>query len=124
MQALVKDPIDLHLGKRLEALRLAQGKSLQSVANELDITYQQVRKYENGENRISASTLYRLARVLNVQPSFFFEGMEGEPAPNGEADSQEVLEPAYEDLLNRIKDGEVRDALRHLFLRMAKLNSL
>lgn len=123
MQALIKDPVDLHLGKRLETLRLAQGKTLQAIANELNITYQQIRKYENGENRISASTLYRLARALDVQPSFFFEGMDAVREPDVAVNSQPPLEPAYEELLDRVRDGEVREALRHLFVRMAKLGS-
>ncbi|HKO07497.1 MAG TPA: helix-turn-helix transcriptional regulator [Alphaproteobacteria bacterium] len=45
------------------------------------ITFQQVQKYENRKNRISASELYRFASVLGVPVSFFFEGVE--PKPHG-----------------------------------------
>ncbi|WP_062118103.1 helix-turn-helix domain-containing protein [Aureimonas sp. AU40] len=117
------DPIDIHLGKRIERRRLDQGRSLQSVAEDLGITYQQVRKYENGENRVSASTLYRLATALDVPTSFFFEGMEGEPLDEGNPEKEAVLEPAVEDMLSRIRDPEIRRAIRHLFVRMANLRS-
>ena len=45
-----------------------------ALAEPLRLTYQQVQKYETGRNRISASTLWEIARALDVAPDFFFQG--------------------------------------------------
>lgn len=49
------------------------------VANALGVTFQQVQKYERGTNRVGASRLYDLSRILGVQVQFFFEGLENQP---------------------------------------------
>ena len=56
--------------------RKLMGLSQESLARNIGITFQQVQKYERGINRMSASRLFDLARVLQVPISFFFEGME------------------------------------------------
>ena len=43
----------------------------------LGLTFQQVQKYEKGLNRIGAGRLYHIACILEVEPSFFFEGLPG-----------------------------------------------
>ena len=48
------------------------------VANALGVTFQQVRKYERGTNRVGASRLYDLSRILNVPVQIFFEGLENQ----------------------------------------------
>ena len=56
------------------------GLTLQQVAGMLGITYQQAHKYETGINRISVGRLHALARALEVEPAYFYEGMgSGEP---------------------------------------------
>ena len=50
------------------------GMSQERLGEMLGLTFQQVQKYEKGANRIGASRLQQLARVLDVPPSFFFEG--------------------------------------------------
>ncbi len=67
-------PIDVHVGRRVRQRRTLLGMSQTQVADQLGITFQQFQKYENGANRISASRLYQTARVLDVPPSFFFDG--------------------------------------------------
>ena len=49
------------------------------VANALGVTFQQVQKYERGTNRVGASRLYDLSRILSVPVQFFFEGLENQP---------------------------------------------
>ena len=49
--------IDLHVGKRLRLRRTLLGLSQEQLGSELNITFQQVQKYERGANRISASRL-------------------------------------------------------------------
>jgi len=69
------DPIDLHVGQRLKARRVGLRISQSDIGKALDVTFQQVQKYENGANRIGASNLYKLAQALNVDVSYFFEDM-------------------------------------------------
>ncbi|MDD9912657.1 MAG: helix-turn-helix transcriptional regulator [Alphaproteobacteria bacterium] len=66
-------PIDIHVGKRLKQQRLLQGISQESLAKQLGITFQQIQKYENATNRISASKLYQLSQVLEVPIQYFFD---------------------------------------------------
>lgn len=46
------------------------------VAKELNLSFQQIQKYEIGSNRIAASRLYELSRILDVPTSYFFEGLD------------------------------------------------
>lgn len=66
-------PIDVHVGKRLQQRRALLGMSQTVLGKALGITFQQIQKYERGANRLGASKLYELARVLRVPVSFFFE---------------------------------------------------
>lgn len=66
-------PIDVHVGKRLRLRRLALGYSQQTLAKMMDLTFQQIQKYEKGTNRISASRLYEVSLVLRTSPNFFFK---------------------------------------------------
>jgi transcriptional regulator with XRE-family HTH domain len=59
-------PIDRLVGSRVRLFRTAQGLSQTSLAQDLGITFQQVQKYENGTNRISASRLFDISRLLGV----------------------------------------------------------
>jgi transcriptional regulator with XRE-family HTH domain len=54
------------------------GYSQEKLANALGLTFQQIQKYERGANRISASKLYELSRILSVPVTYFFEGVESE----------------------------------------------
>lgn len=49
--------------------------SQERLADALELTFQQVQKYERGANRVSASKLYEVSRALRVSPSYFFEGL-------------------------------------------------
>ena len=71
------DPIDKHVGQRVRERRLQAGLSQLALAGQLGVSFQQLQKYETGRNRISASTLYRLAQLLGVGPAYFFEGYAG-----------------------------------------------
>ena len=70
----VPNPIDRHVGARVRMRRLMVGLSQTKLGESLDVTFQQIQKYEKGANRIGASRLQQLARVLDVTPAFFFEG--------------------------------------------------
>jgi transcriptional regulator with XRE-family HTH domain len=80
-------PIDVHVGSRVRLRRTLLGMSQEKLGEALGLTFQQVQKYERGVNRIGASRLFDLARVLDVPVSFFFDDMPdamgGNPAVNG-----------------------------------------
>ncbi len=69
------DPVDVHVGTRLRLRRTLIGMSQEQLAAALNITFQQVQKYERGTNRISASRLFQASRALGVAVAWFFEEM-------------------------------------------------
>ncbi len=76
------DPIDIHVGSRLRLRRTILRMSQEKLAAELGLTFQQVQKYERAANRISASRLYQLCRILGVRVGFFYEGLQARHAAN------------------------------------------
>lgn len=124
------NPIDRHVGARVRMRRLMVGLSQSKLAESLSVTFQQVQKYEKGANRIGASRLQQLARVLDVPPSFFFEGAPGAKPP-GEGFNEDVGNAYVVDFLstseglqlNRafsaIKDARVRKSVIELVERIA-----
>jgi transcriptional regulator with XRE-family HTH domain len=64
------DQIDKHVGNRVRMQRMVLGITQERLAAGLGITFQQVQKYEKGTNRISASRLQAIARILKVSPAF------------------------------------------------------
>jgi transcriptional regulator with XRE-family HTH domain len=68
-------PIDIHVGTRIRLRRTLLGMSQERLGDALGLTFQQVQKYERGVNRVGASRLFDLSRVLDVPISFFFDDM-------------------------------------------------
>jgi transcriptional regulator with XRE-family HTH domain len=62
--------------------RMLVGMSQDKLGESLDLTFQQVQKYEKGSNRISASRLYDLSRILEVPVQFFFDDLPGSATAN------------------------------------------
>ncbi len=69
--------IDRHVGSRVRMRRMMLAMSQEKLGDALDLTFQQVQKYEKGTNRIGASRLQQISHILQVPVEFFFEG-----APN------------------------------------------
>lgn len=69
------NPIDVHVGARVRLRRTLLGMSQEKLGEALGLTFQQVQKYERGANRIGASRLYDLSRVLDVPIAYFYEDM-------------------------------------------------
>ncbi len=67
--------IDTRIGQQLRQARLSKGMSQDSLGRALGISFQQVQKYEKGSNRIGASRLWDISRVLDLPIDFFFEGL-------------------------------------------------
>ena len=67
--------VDMHVGKRVRLRRTLLGMSQEQLGSELNITFQQVQKYERGANRISASRLWDIGQILDVPINYFFDDM-------------------------------------------------
>ena len=88
------NPIDVHVGSRVRLRRTMLGISQEKLGEHLGITFQQIQKYEKGANRIGASRLQEIARVLNTPVSFFFEDSPGTAAAAqgfGEGESSDYV---------------------------------
>jgi transcriptional regulator with XRE-family HTH domain len=81
------NPIDVHVGSRVRLRRTLLGMSQEKLGDAIGLTFQQVQKYERGANRVGASRLYDLSRVLDVPVSFFFEEL-GDATPASGASEQ------------------------------------
>ena len=73
-------PVDVHVGLRLRQRRWAKGLTQQQLAERVGVRFQQIQKYETGENRVSASRLWEIATVLEVPVGYFFEGLDHMPS--------------------------------------------
>lgn len=69
---------DKIVGSQIRFRRISLGLSQQAVSEIMGLTFQQLQKYEHGTNRVSASRLYQLARILHVPVTFFFEPVDAE----------------------------------------------
>ena len=74
------NPIDVHVGNRIRLRRTLLGLSQEKLASLLGLTFQQVQKYERGVNRVGASRLWDIGKVLEVPISFFYEDMDNDVA--------------------------------------------
>lgn len=79
MSRKTPNPIDVHVGTRVRARRVLVGMSQEKLGEQLGITFQQVQKYEKGTNRIGASRLFRIAQILGVPVSYFYDEMPQDP---------------------------------------------
>jgi transcriptional regulator with XRE-family HTH domain len=77
----IPNPTDVHVGARVRLRRNMLGLSQEKLGELIGLTYQQVQKYEHGANRIGASRLHELSRVLDVSVSFFFDDTDPVRAP-------------------------------------------
>jgi transcriptional regulator with XRE-family HTH domain len=100
-------PVDIHVGRKLKQIRTLRHYSQTDVARKLNLSFQQIQKYEIGSNRIAASRLFELARILEVQPSYFFEGFSDDEAPSKEKDPSLQIVSA----LAAIKDDAVKSRI-------------
>ncbi len=76
IQEDVLNVIDEYIGSRIRVRRNLLGLSQDQLAKALHISFQQVQKYEKGNNRIAGSRIWQLARTLNIPVSYFFDGIE------------------------------------------------
>ena len=111
------NPVDVHVGGRLRLRRLLLGMSQEELSESLSLTFQQVQKYEKGTNRIGASRLFELARVLGVNVQYFFEELP--ELESLEANSMpEFVEPIGASYLVEFLNSRESVELNRAFLRI------
>src|ERR1700733_5244239 len=86
------DPVDVHVGKRLRQARLLSGLSQEELGDGIGVSFQAVQKYEQGENRLSASRLFRAAKLLGQTVAYFFEELEGQATTGATSFSREEID--------------------------------
>jgi transcriptional regulator with XRE-family HTH domain len=113
------DPIDVEVGLALRRLRRNAGLSQTDLGESLGVSFQQIQKYERGSNRISASTLVKIARFLGVSPSELLPHEDAPPTPQIVA--QNMMVRGAEELLEsycQIPEASQRRAVLHLVRTM------
>lgn len=112
-------PIDIILGRRIADARIAAGLSQGEIGEALGVTFQQIQKYEIGQNRISAASLIRIALHLHLPPAAFLDGFEPEgerplPPPPITRDQRALL-----DDFRVLTSPEIKEGLRRLIRTLA-----
>lgn len=108
--------IDKHVGERIRLRRTELGLTQEQLAEALDVSYQQIQKYETGANRISAGRILEIARKLGVDIGFFFEDLpdDGQPGQVLEHGGRQRSAIELVRKFAQIKDPEVRAAIAGL----------
>jgi transcriptional regulator with XRE-family HTH domain len=105
------NPIDVQVGSRVRLRRNMLGLSQEKLGEAIGLTFQQVQKYERGANRIGASRLHELSRVMDVPVSFFFDDVDPVRAPAIPGGFAEPPAEAFDsDPLRRRETVELVDA--------------
>ena len=81
----MEDNFNKHLGNKLKLRRLALGLTQTKVAKAINVTFQQIQKYEKGTNGVSSSRLLQLANFLKVPITYFYEDYMDYKAENSES---------------------------------------
>jgi len=116
------DMVDKHVGNRIRERRRELHISQQDISHILGVSYQQLQKYENGNNRISAGRMFLLAHILKVEVGYFYQGLPPSEElfkdkmndldfvmPEIESLQATSLRQALTDLVHAIRDSEQKD---------------
>jgi transcriptional regulator with XRE-family HTH domain len=86
------NPVDRHVGLRIRLRRKEVGISQERLAESIGLTFQQIQKYERAANRVSASKLWEMSRVLDTNIGYFYEGLADSPAPVGQDKPRDTVQ--------------------------------
>ena len=119
------DATDTSVGEKIRSQRLLRNLSQTELGKKVGITFQQIQKYEKGVNRVGAGRLQRIAEVLDVPVSFFFEGARGRsPEADNINEGLEFLDTAAAVRVVRafaaIKDQKMRQTIVTLLEELAE----
>jgi len=87
--------VDVHVGTRIRLRRKTLKMSQEQLGTQLGITFQQVQKYERGTNRVGASRLWSISKVLDVPVQFFYNGL-----PDGVDEREHANPPEIYEFIN------------------------
>jgi transcriptional regulator with XRE-family HTH domain len=104
------NPIDVHVGSRVRLRRNMLGLSQEKLGEAIGLTFQQVQKYERGANRIGASRLHELSRILDVPIDFFYDDQDPVRAPALSGFGETPQEGFDSDPLHRRETQELVEA--------------
>ena len=94
----MEDNFNKHLGSKLKLRRLALGLTQTKVAKAINVTFQQIQKYEKGTNGVSSSRLIQLSNFLKVPITYFFEDY-GDYDTSSQQNSSETTDLNYSFLM-------------------------
>ena len=109
----------MHVGKRVRLRRTLLGLSQEQLGTELNITFQQVQKYERGANRISASRLWDIGQILDVPINYFFDDMTENTmlsSPRRVSRGSELLDLSDEQIKDPMARRETLELVRTYYL--------
>jgi transcriptional regulator with XRE-family HTH domain len=108
--------IESHVGERIRLRRTELGLTQEQLAEALEVSYQQIQKYETGANRVSAGRIFEIARKLGVAVGYFFEGLSDAEDPGLPLEHGGRQRSAIELVrkFGQIEDPEVRAAIAGL----------
>lgn len=124
------NPVDVHVGGRVRMRRIEIDMSQQILGGHIDLTFQQIQKYEKGANRIGASRLQAIGKILEVPVAYFFDGAPGGwEGVGGDRKTSSFLEflgtrdgQALIVSFSEIQDAELRRSLVDLVQRLAAIS--
>lgn len=114
--------VDIHVGRRVRAARLALRVSQEKLADGVGVSFQQIQKYEKGVNRIGTGRLHAIAKLLQLPVTYFFEGIDSKPSKAAGDSSISVITAALSTeegvrialALAHIQDAEMRRRIANL----------
>ncbi len=123
-----RHPIDVHVGHRVRLRRTLLGMSRKTLGEALGLSFQQVRKYECGVDRISASKLWNLTQILDVPVSYFYDDAPQSQADRTSSDNGHNRDPLlkretleFVRAYYRITDPNARKRIYGLVMTLAKM---
>jgi|TARA_B110000211_G_C13579959_1_gene335799 transcriptional regulator with XRE-family HTH domain len=91
----MEDNFNVHLGKKLRMRRLSLGLTQTKVAEAINVTFQQIQKYEKGTNGVSSARLMQISQFLKVPITYFYEEFKDYKALGENESSQEDLNYSF-----------------------------
>jgi transcriptional regulator with XRE-family HTH domain len=117
------EQIDRYIGAKIQELRLARGMSRQDLGDRIEVTHQQLQKYEMGVNRVSAGRLALIAKHLDTSVATFYEGLDSKLVVKASdinvSQNQRMCIEVSRNFM-RIKNQEHKDAINSLIRILAK----
>jgi len=102
------NPVDVYVGSRVRYRRMIIGLSQEKFGAKMNLTFQQIQKYEKGTNRIGASRLFQISKILEVPVGYFFE----DAFANSASANPMLLPPPHAELIDFLNSREGLDMNR------------